>query len=478
MSEVERYLDVNPFYGWDRDKMSEYDFMVDARFHKTDVNFTPLMNYVQLPAGIGWDQYYYTATEIVPAHHNTNDIGRYARFIDSIYVDTRQKRLKSTKRFGGKTQWNKKDTMVTRYGNDTDAFIKAAMNAQLLDGVVKTHETLARNALIDNALHKFLGDGSVYSSTNNFANLAATDAYKFDLKFLEDMSLRLSYRVEDTLHQWGDYAQPVPGSNFRDNVLVMVPTPVYWDLWNSEAKEWLIDLRQLQDGRILNGAKAQLQYRNITIADYGHSMSLMNAGAIAKQVTVTSPIKWGDGAPDPDAASDNTVDNVWLVGQSSSEVTHYVQCSDLGTSLIKAGDIVTLHAKRTSAFGVTGGVDFEDGETMNLEVYSVDETNERLTFRKPITHQFDKPLAASVYAYITKARNVFPVYAIGARGMCTWASRQGIEWNRPTDNDADFPSVERVTWNEYGEFNPWNGDLFEIDYCVGSFGNRGAVAIQ
>jgi len=346
----------------------------------------------------------------------------------------------------------------------------------LLDGVARTQETLARNALLDNALHTFLGDGSVWNaSSNNFAQLANTDAFKFDLKFLEDVSLRLSYRVEDTLHQWGDYTQPVPGSNFRDSVLVMVPTPVYWDLWNSEAKEWLIDLRQLSDERIINGGKAQLQYRNITIADYGHGLTLWNAGAVTKQVTVTSPIKWGDGAPDPDAT---LVDNVWIVGQGSADITHYVQCSDLGTSQFAKGDVVTLSAKRTSDWGVTNGVDFEDGETMQLEVYSVDETNERLTFRKPITYQFDKPITTSTYAYITKARHVFPVYIIGARGMCTWAARGGIEWNRPTDNDADYPSVERVTWNEYGEFNPWNSDLYEIAYCVGTFGNRGAVSIQ
>jgi len=103
-----------------------------------------------------------------------------------------------------------------------------------------------------------------------------------------------------------------------------------------------------------------------------------------------------------------------------------------------------------------------------------------LVFRVPITYQYDKVLTgtAGVYAYITKGRHIYPVYIVGSRGMATWAARTKVEWNRPTDNDADFPSVERVTWNEYGEMNPWNSDIYEVCFCNGSFANRGAVAVQ
>jgi hypothetical protein len=50
-----------------------------------------------------------------------------------------------------------------------------------------------------------------------------------------------------------------------------------------------------------------------------------------------------------------------------------------------------------------------------------------------------------------------------------------IEFNRPTDNDADFPSIERVTANWFGEVNPWQLDLYEVWFAAGRFANRGEV---
>lgn len=42
---------------------------------------------------------------------------------------------------------------------------------------------------------------------------------------------------------------------------------------------------------------------------------------------------------------------------------------------------------------------------------------------------------------------------------------------------TDFASVERFSWDMYGGQNKWNGDLAEIHFVAGSFGNRGSVGI-
>jgi hypothetical protein len=79
--------------------------------------------------------------------------------------------------------------------------------------------------------------------------------------------------------------------------------------------------------------------------------ALFNMGPITKQVAVTEPINAGDGAPDPD--NDDPIDNTWYVGQASSGIKHYVQCSDFADGNFAVGDFVTLHTSRTSSWGVT-----------------------------------------------------------------------------------------------------------------------------
>lgn len=249
----------------------------------------------------------------------------------------------------------------------------------------------------------------------------------------------------------------------------------------------MVDLRQLQDERIINGG--QVQYRQFsTLADVGHGIVLWNAGTITKQVAVSNAIHFGDGATDPDVGP---VDSVYYTGQTDAATTHYLQCTDLGTSQFAKGDFVTLHRARTSDWGITDGVDFLDGETMRCEVYAVDEVNERITLREPVTQQFEDPFTyttlggvatnGTAYAFITKAQHIHPVFIMAAREGVQYVRRRQpdgslIEFNRPVDSNVDFPSIERVTANWYGEVNPWEPDLYEIFFCAAPFSNRGDVS--
>jgi hypothetical protein len=469
---------------WFRDNRlntwDQRDAAIDASFHsEPDIFFTPLANYVQMPTGVGLNQKWYTGRETIPSHANHNPIGWYARYTDGIYLDTRERALYSRLRYGGKAQWDKTDEIVTRFGNDTDSFISAAMNANLLRNVTVVHEKIARDAVLRFAQNKFIGNLSQWDASHNVNTFDGSGSNKFDIKYLEEMSLRLAIRSGEHKGKFGDYANPVPGEQFRDNVLLAVPTSVYWDLWNSPARDWMVDLRQLSDQRIINGGK--VQYRNITIQDYGVSLSLWNAGKIINQMVVSEPIMWGDGTPDPETGA--AVDNIWLSGQGGAAVKHYIQLAansfDANTAP-KYGDFVTIHVKRTNEFGVTNGADVLDGQTITVEIVSADVANQRVVVRKPITEQFDKVLGdgSGGYAYMTIAQHVYPCFAIGARGMVTWAGREPITWHRPKDEEADYPSIERVTWQERGEMNMWDPDVYEIVYCEGSFANRGGVSIR
>ena len=472
---LESYLDMHPMAVWNRDSWDERDTAIDTRLHQQDIFFGPLADYVQMPTGVGLNQQYYTGRELLQSHANHNPIGTYQRFTSGIYVDSREKSIRSRFTYGGKAQWDVNDEMVTRFSGDNDGLISAAMNGNLLNNYAEVHEKIARDALLRNARYKFLGDTTEWNASSaNFSDLDLTNKHFFDIKFLEDMSFRMAVRSRDVKKAYGDYASPVPGENFRESCLVSVPTSVYYDLWNSPAKDWMVELRSAGDNRVINGGK--VQYRNMTIQDHGVDRSLWNAGNVVLQATVTEPIHWGDGAPDPELG---TKVGVYLTGQGGANVKHYIQCaSGTNLALISAGDFINIHTQRTSEWGITNGCDVLDGMTITVEVLSVNDGADQIVVREPITEQYDSDLGGGVYAYITKAQHVYPVYCIGARGMMVWAGRQKPVWRTPTDEEADFPSIKRVTWQERGEMNEWQQDLHEIVFCAGSFANRGKPAIR
>lgn len=486
--EVEAYLDFHPFRDWTEDRWDERSAIIDTRFHETDIFFTPLVgNNMVMPEGVGWDQYWYTGAEIVPAHVNHETIGRYQRMLGPLYVDTRQRKVRARDRWAAKVQYDVRDQMVTRYGNDSATFIAQVLRDQLADNIVGQQEKVSRDGIFDNCQFKFLYDGAAFANgTHDFSDLPTDASGVFDVTLLEQVALRMSFRVEDTLKQYGSYANPVPGSDFRDSVLVMVTTPTYWAIWNSDEQEYMVDLRQLRDQRIINGGR--IEYRNMVVQDTGYKMVMWNAGTLSKQVAVTSEIKWGDGATDPDTA----VDSMWYMGQDGTDVTHYVQCTAFDAGDFSKGDIVSIHTAQTSSNGITGGCDPFHGKTMIAEVYSVNATSNRLTFRNPITEQYRDLYTFTElngssnqnqqgYALITKAQHVHPVVVVGAREMVQFVKRRQpdgsfVQYHRPSDTNVDLPSIERVTANWYGEVNPWNLDVYEIFYTSAPFGNRGAIA--
>jgi hypothetical protein len=212
-------------------------------------------------------------------------------------------------------------------------------------------------------------------------------------------------------------------------------------------------------------------------------------------VAVTSPIKWGDGAPDPEV--DAAVDGVYYPGQSSAGITHYIQCSAFAASEFVAGDVISIHVKRQGTgageinYGITDGVDFLDGKTVTMEIYEVDAVNNRLVFRQPMTEEFvdafsyaslnGSSATGNAYAFITSAQHIHPVYVYAATNPVMYVSRlqpdgSHIEYHQPSDDNVDFPSVVRFTANWYAEFNQWAPQLTEIIFCAAPFANTGAAA--
>lgn len=511
MSEVEKYLDWHPFRNWDRDKWDERDRLIDVRFHQPDIYYTPLVGQgLTMPTGVGYNQAWYTGAELLPAHINHNPIGLYQRMTEAMYVDTRQRKVIARKRWGAKAQWDSRDQLVTRWGNDSDGFLKAALLGQLGANIVGQMENVSRDGFIKKALHKFMWDGTPFElDTKDFSDIPGDETGMFNPKLLEQISLRMMTRSEYTRKAWGSYAAPVPGADFRSASLVMTSSGTLWGLEEQGSfLEHVLDLRQLQSERIINGGVYQYK-RWAVFQDTGpRGTVLVNAGNIkgnssGRQVAVTSPINPGDGAPDPDVTS---VDGMFYAGQGHADVTHYVQCSDLdaadgadGTGVVfQKGDFVSIHIKRqgdtgVEDWGVTDGVDPLDGKTVIAEIYEVDNANNRLVFRDPITEKFDKAFdydtlagdsvtAGTAYAFITKAQDVHFTMVVGTRSAVQFVRRNQpdgsgfVQYHQPEDTNVDFPSIKRATANWHGEINGWDLDMYEIFFHSGPSANRGGVA--
>jgi hypothetical protein len=473
-------MDVSPMQAWDRDEWTEYDRELNIQFHGPRIFLTPLLNYVNMVQGADT---WITGRELLGTHVNTNQIGLRQKYITAMYLDSREKKLVSNARYGGKVQLHEFDNLVTRFGSGPD-FMLQVLRDRLGRSVVQTHEAIAKKAIFDYAKFMFLADGTKFAvGTADFSDIAASSAYQFRIKFVLESKLRMVERSVKYTQEWADWANPVPAS--PGDALIMTTPNVMFDIWNSDEGTFMQDLRLLQDTRIINGGEAR--YFGATFVD-NPEMVLRNAGVISYQCGVTSPIHWGDGAPDPGDGGDGTmIDDTYLTGQSSANIVHYIQCDSVGTSEFVVGDHISIHRSRTAAWGITDGVDFLDGQTVVAEIVEVDETNERLVLFEPMTEEFVQAFTGTpnggsegtLYAYVTLARDIHPILVVGARGMATFAARTGVRFHNPPDT-SDLPGVYRFTWDEYGAPNSWNPYIYEIIFCAASDtrGGRDAVALR
>lgn len=473
MSDWSTYYDANPIGVIDRNRWTLWDPAISAKFIQSSI-FTPLVGWATLESlGAQNAPLFVTGREMLQPITNHNPIGLRQRYLDALYTDSRERHIVSNNHYGSKIQFERYDPLINMWrANGAGGFVEGILNQVLGNTIVWTHEKLCRDAIINNTAVQTFAGGATDASA-----MGAVSSNKFDIRELRKVALRLSIRARFALQNWGDYNDPVPGNNDK----LMITTPgVMFDLNDQMDAEWMQNLRDLKDQRIINGGV--VRYQGWTIVETWDA-ALWNMGMITRQVGVTLPIVAGDGAPDPTVGPVG----VWYVGQASSNIKHYVQCTDLGTGQFHAGDFITLHVARTTKFGVADGCDYMDGRSLLMEVLSVDEVNERLVFRMPVMGDYQDGFvstslagvaqaAATYYAYITTGAHINPAYLFGARNGNFFAIRQQVKLHTPAPID-DLEMVQRVAWDLYGGMNNWQPDLNEINYVRASFANRGDVEI-
>jgi hypothetical protein len=476
VGDFDRYYGVNPIEAWSQNRWSAVDPAIALEFRKKAL-FGPLIDWValeQLAAGTGTSNptEITTGREALPGHTNHNPIATRAKYVNPDYVDSRERKLRSRYRYGGKIQLESYDRLVNMWRQGgTQGFIDGILQTHLSNSIVGTTEKIARDSLLT------MGNIRTYAGgATNLAGLSATSDFVLDEKMLRDTKLKLSVRSKWAFQNFGDYANPMPGSNLY---LVITTPGVFHAMFDNLNSEYVQRLTALGNQSIMN--LDMIVYEGFLFMQ-SWDAALFNMGPISKQVSILESITAGDGAPDPE--NDDPIDNLWYVGQASPGIKHYVQCSDFSPGDFAPGDFVSLHTSRTNSWGVTDGVDVTDGYTETFEVQTVDAVNNRLTFRTPVMTDYAQQYshttlggasaAGAGFGFVTKGVHVQPAYIFGARGGLRFAMRKGVQIYNPPAID-DFQTTTRVSWDMFGEMNRWNTDLWEVHMGVGSWGNRGTV---
>ena len=444
--DFDQYYSDHPWAGIDKNQRTWYDPLLRARFKEAAV-YSQFATFAQNMAGDIRTKTM-VITHLYNIHPDFDPMGLRDIWMPAAHIDSGSVEI-TFSRYGGKVAYMEYDDIITYWRRTRRAGIRAIINGQLGQHMTDVIDFLVRNAFLSGDFKLYAGNAS------NFATLGTSD--KFDLQMFDEIHLGMQYRnVPGALSRTG-----APGRT----IVAIVSPGVFYDIRNQDDGEFIDIMKYADPGRTLNYEVGT--FRNVRLA-VTPSATLRNCGSIIKQVNVTSAISAGDGAY-------STVDGVYTPGQSGA--TSYVQCSDFDEGDFQVNDIVTLHVDRTSAHGVTNGVDYTDGKLHNLRVVNVDATNNRLAFDRPIMVDFDTDLGGGVYAYITKARHIHTsIFIGGPNGSIAGVGRPPrLHTPRPVD---DFDAVHRFSWDAYIGYNVFRPEVFEVVYSAGTVRVKGNAVVQ
>lgn len=385
-----------------------------------------------------------SVTSLIPPHSNSNSIGLRQLWLPSSYVDSYQRDI-TFSRYGQKLALHKYDPLITYWQTNPSGGLQRIINIALGRMLVETLDKLARNAFLSNSF-KMIGDGTF----TGFDQVGTSHYLTSSL--IEDIHLGMKERGVP-------YAQLAMEQGTLTNLFaITTPGEVRKIRESSAGGDWIDVMKYANPQAIVRGEVGA--WKGLRLIE-SNDACLYNCGTISKQTTVIASIEAGDGA----SAPGTPVDGTYKVGQASG-VVNYIQCSAFAPGEYNVNDIVTVHVARTSANGVTNGVDYTDGKLMNRRVVAVDAATDRLTFDRPIMEDFKTDLGGGVYGYVTKGRHIHTSTFIGGTdGVVLGVGQQPmIHTPKPVD---DFDSVYRVSWDGYLGYQVFEPMVFENWFGAG-----------
>lgn len=467
MSVFEAFYDLNPIGVIDQNKWDERSPEINYAFRRQAV-YTPLVRWeAQGPAQ---NEYEF---EMIPGDVDTDDISFTANYVGDPYgIDSRMRKW-SVKRYGDKVQLHKSMNVFNQWKlSPGNRDWRPLLRSVLGDNIVRKHELLSRNVFLSGP-KKFWTYGG---NATSFGDIGSDDT--FGLSLVNAWNLRL-----------GQTGNPIVPGDMANAKVAMISPGAKYDFFQALPGASANEAQLFRDvsiygdqTRILRGEFGtfkNIRFIEVPNDEFGMNMNVLyNCGPITKQYGVTAAIKIGDGAPDPETTA---IDDVWFTGQK--DVTHYIQLENFADGEFVEGDIITIHVKRTSAYGVTSGVDPLDGKLINRRVVSVDHTNNRLSLDRPIMRNYTSGFIgksvtgnvdATLYAYVTKGKHVGMSLVLGSREGVRGKVVQQTQFYNPMPVD-DFESIWRFSWDAILGWNVADPHMFEVHFHAVSLPKPGGI---
>lgn len=467
MSTFETFYDINPITVIDQNQWDYRTPEIALQFRNAASMYTPLIDWNDDTARSGARTAIYN--EMMEGDVDVNEIPLTANYVDtSVGVDTRSRSLTTT-RYGDKVQLHESSNIFQMWQMSGGRDWRPLLRGLLGQSIVRKFELLARNAYLKGPKSFWTYAGGATS----FGTIAADDT--FDIGITNEWNLRM-----------GNTGSPViPGDTAGAKLAIMPPGVVY-DFYKDLASASTNEAAMWRDANLYAGRELRYEfgaYKGVRFLNHPNdkfgqnNAVLYNSGAVSKQYGVSAPIKMGDGSPDPETT---LVDDVWAVGQKN--VTHYIQLENFADGDFAVGDIVTIHTERTSAYGVTNGVDPVGVKNSHRRIVAVDHTANTLKFDRPVMLNYTTAfIATSVsgaegtyYAFVTKARHIGFVLVLGSRGGVMGSVARALKFYEPKPID-DFESVWRYVWDMVAGYNIWEPNLFECHFCAVTLPKAGGL---
>jgi len=401
-------------------------------------------------------------TQLLSPHPDYTALAVRQMWMPASHIDSRSVEI-TFSRYGGKVAYTVYDDIVSYWKQNGVAGLRRIMRGALGEHMIEVLDMLARNAYLDGAIDSgfvlYQGGGS------DFSAIGTGDT--FDINVGLDIWLGMTQR---------DVAQVI-GPNGAGGSIVCYTSPgVIYDIQKgTDGKDGWVAINQYANpGALLRNEVGS--FKNVRFVQ-SPKLVLWNCGTIIAQGSVTTAINAGDGAPNPGTTK---VDNTYMVGQTTAGVKNYIEVGSWGTGTlasINVGDIITIHVTRTSANGITNGVNFQEGTLHNRRVVSKTATPDRIVLDKPIMVDMNTDLGGGVYAYVTKGRNIHgSIFVGGPNGIVSGvAAPPRIHTPAPVD---DYEMMQRFSWDAYLGYQTYDPNVFEVVFSAGTTRVKGDATVQ
>lgn len=395
-------------------------------------------------------------TQLVAPHANFDPIALRSMWMNSSYVDTKEREI-TFERYGGKMSVHSFEDLVTYWTNER---IVDIINRGIGVSMGRTLNYLARNAMLSSPFAMYGTSGG-----SSFNSISTSD--KLNTPLIRQINLGMAERDVP-------YAQNLFAQGGSDIFCITSPGALY-DLGGEVNSTGHIDQKFLNLQANANPAAAVRgyvgTYQGVHFIQSNDAI-LYNCGPIDVQTTLAAAASAGDGSPDPTTTK---VDSVYKVGQPGVAVTHYIQVAD--ATGFEVNDRISIHIDRTSDFGVTNGADYRDGTKTDRRVVAVDSGNNRLVLDEPLMLDFTTDLGGGTYGYVTKARHIHTAVFIGGPNGVVLGVARPPRIHTPVPID-DFNSMYRISWDAFMKYQLWEPKVLEVVFLAGTNREKGPAYVS